>query len=87
MSRRATEEMVMKHLLIATAAFAALAGAAVAQPASDPNQGQPPSDYPPCTQPGQDRCVAGGHHMRGHHMHMKRHDKDKGASSKDGERG
>ena len=79
----------MKRLLIATAAFTALAGAAAAQPAYDPGQGQPPSDYPPCTQPGQDRCVAGGHHMHGHHMHMhmNRHGKDKSASSKDGERG
>ena len=82
----------MKRLLIATAAFTALAGAAAAQPAYDSGQGQPPSDYPPCTEHGQDRCVAGdhhmhGHHMHGHHMHMKAHDRDKGGSSKDGERG
>lgn len=73
----------MKRILIAAAAFAALAGAAAAQPAYDPNQGgSPPSDYPPCTHPGQDRCVAG---MHGHHHHH--HGKDKAKTSSDGERG
>jgi len=79
----------MKRLLIATAAFTALAGAALAQPAYDPSLGPNPSDYPPCDHPDQDRCVAGGHHMHGHHMHMKMHhhaDKD-AKSSHDGERG
>ena len=77
----------MKRLLIATAAFTALTGAVAAQPAYDPGQGQPPSDYPACTQPGQDRCVAGAHHMHGRHMHMKLHGKDKAGSKTDGERG
>ena len=76
----------MKLVLIATAAFTVMAGAALAQPAYDPNQGQPPSDYPPCTMPGQDRCVAG--HMKGRHMHMK-HAKAAAAdkAKTDGERG
>ena len=76
----------MKRVLIAAAAFAALAGAAVAQPAYDSSQGSPPSDYPPCTHPGQDRCVAG--HMKGHHGHHKAEKGEKGSkSSTDGERG
>ena len=74
----------MKRLLIAAAAFAALAGAATAQPAWDESQGQPPSDYPPCTHPGQDRCVTG--HMAGHHGHH-HHGGHKGKDSSDGERG
>ena len=56
----------MKRVLIAAAAFAAMAGAAAAQPAYDSSQGSPPSDYPACTHKGQDRCMTG--HMRGHHM-------------------
>ncbi len=78
----------MKRLLIATAAFTALAGAVVAQPAYDPSQGQPPADYPACTQPGQDRCVAGARAIHGHHhaKHAKAAEKA-AASSKDGERG
>ena len=82
----------MKRLLIAAAAFTAMAGAAAAQPAYDSSQGGPPSDYPRCTHKGQDRCMAGGH-MAGHHMagHHKADKGDKGAkggkSSTDGERG
>jgi hypothetical protein len=80
----------MKRVLIAAAALTALAGAAVAQPAYDSSQGSPPSDYPPCTHKGQDRCVAGGH-MHGHHMAGHHAKSDKGAkggkSSSDGERG
>ena len=81
----------MKRLLIAAAAFAAMTGAAAAQPAYDSNQGGPPSDYPRCTHKGQDRCMAGG--MHGHHKgdgehHHHHHDHDKGGkSSTDGERG
>lgn len=84
----------MKRVLIAAAAFAAMAGAAAAQPAYDSNQGTPPSDYPPCRHAGEDRCMAhGGMHMHGRHMHMGHHHKggdkdDKGGkSSRDGERG
>ena len=77
----------MKRILIAAAAFTALAGAAVAQPAYDPSQGAAPSDYPPCTHPGQDRCVTGGHHhMAGHHKGHPGKGKG-GKSSSDGERG
>jgi hypothetical protein len=78
----------MKRLLIA-AAFTALAGAAVAQPAYDPSQGSPPSDYPRCTHKGQDRCMSGGHRMAGHHHHGDKGDKGGkgGKSSSDGERG
>ncbi len=81
----------MKRILFAAAAFSALACAATAQPAYD-GQSTAPSDYPPCTQPGQDRCMAGGggggRHMHMKHMHMKHmkgHHEAK--SSKDGERG
>jgi hypothetical protein len=80
----------MKRLLIAAAALAAMAGAATAQPAYDSSQGSPPSDYPPCTHPGQDRCVSG--HMR--HMVMKGHHHPNGEksakggkTSSDGDRG
>jgi hypothetical protein len=76
----------MKALLAASAAFWAVGAIAVAQPAYDPGQGPAPSDYPACTQPGQDRCTpsmhgkAHGHHMAGH--------KAKAAAPKaDGERG
>ena len=79
----------MKRLMIATVAFTALAGAALAQPAYDSSQGDPPSTYPVCTHKGQDRCVQGGHH----HAHAsKAPEKAKGSkggtkSSTDGERG
>jgi hypothetical protein len=92
MRRRPSEEgFPMKRILIAAVAFAGMTGAAMAQPAYDSSQGSPPSDYPACTQKGQDRCVAGGH-MKGHHMAAHHHaDKDKGGkggkSSTDGERG
>jgi hypothetical protein len=80
----------MTRLLIAAAAFTALAGAAMAQPAYDASQGSPPSDYPACTHKGQDRCVSGmrrGHHA--HHAAAAKGDKaaPKGKSSTDGERG
>jgi hypothetical protein len=74
----------MKRLLIAAAALSALAGAAMAQPAYDPSQGQAPSDYPKCTHKGQDRCVTGGRMSGGHAHH---HKGGKGHSSTDGERG
>ena len=87
----------MKRLLIAAAALSALAGAAVAQPAYHPDQGGPPSSYPPCSHHGEDRCAqhgGWGHHgdwghrhhgdwgHRHHHHHM-----HGGHSSTDGERG
>ena len=37
----------MKRFLIAAAAFTAMAGAAMAQPAWDPSKGDPPTDLPP----------------------------------------
>ena len=82
----------MKRLLIAAAALTAVAGVASAQPAYDSSQGSAPADYPHCTQPGQDRCIAGA---GGRHMHMNapkamHHHAAKPASkktSKDGERG
>ncbi len=90
----------MKRLLIATAALAALAGAAFAQPAYDPAAGGPPSDYPMCTHRGQDRCQQHGHggyhgdhggwrrhHGDRDHDHDHDHDGDHGHSSTDGERG
>ncbi len=79
----------MKRLLIAAAAFTALAGAAAAQPAYDASQGSAPEKYPPCTKKGQDRCMSGGrHHMAGHHhMGAASADKKDTKSSKDGERG
>jgi hypothetical protein len=97
MPKRPSEEgYPMKRVLIAAVALAAMAGAAAAQPAYDSSQGGPPSDYPRCTHKGQDRCMSGGGHMKGHHMgghHMSKGDKDKGdkgkggKSSSDGERG
>ncbi len=81
----------MTRLLIAATAAFALAGAAAAQPAYDSSQGAAPGDYPRCTQPGQDRCVAGGRHMAGKPMMKgKMHHARKAGptkSSKDGERG
>jgi hypothetical protein len=81
----------MKRILIAAAAFAAMAGAAMAQPAYDSSQGSPPDNYPPCTHKGQDRCVSGGHarHMAGHHKASKAKGGESGGgkSSTDGERG
>jgi len=79
----------MTRLLIAAAAFSALAGGAVAQPAYDSSQGAPPSDYPTCTHRGQDRCMQrGGGHMHGKHMGGKHMGAKKGTrSSADGERG
>lgn len=78
----------MMRLLIAAAAFTALAGAAAAQPAYSESQGAPPEKYPPCTHKGQDRCVQHGgkghHHMAGH-KHMGH--KSSAKSSTDGERG
>ncbi len=79
----------MKALLIAAAAFSALAGAAVAQPAYHPDQGGPPSDYPPCSHRGEDRCTQHGgwshrHGDWGRHHHHHGHG---GHSSTDGERG
>ena len=88
----------MKGLLIAAAAFSALAGAAMAQPAYHPDQGGPPSNYPPCSHRGEDRCMPRGgwgqhgewrhHHgdwgRHHHHHHMHGHG---GHSSTDGERG
>ena len=50
----------MKRLLIAAAAMCAVAGAASAQPAFHPREGGPPPEYPPCSHPGQDRCVQHG---------------------------
>ena len=78
----------MKRILIAAAALSALAGAAMAQPAYH-GQGGPPPEYPPCSHPGQDRCVqhgwggwhGGGHHGWGGHWRHHHH------SSTDGERG
>jgi len=81
----------MKRFLIAAAALTAMAGAAAAQPAFDPSKGDPPSEYPPCTQPGQDRCVVGGHHMAHHVVAHRKGSEGKGGSSgkssTDGERG
>jgi hypothetical protein len=82
--------MSMKRVLIAAVAFAAMAGAAAAQPAWDASQGNAPSDYPPCTHPGQDRCMTG--HMHGHHKGHAGKGAEKGGekggkSSTDGERG
>jgi hypothetical protein len=81
------EDIAMKRVLIAAAAFTALAGAALAQPAYDPSQGTAPSDYPPCTHKGQDRCMTG--HMKGHHSggHHQAKGEKGGKSSTDGERG
>jgi len=78
----------MKRVLIAAAALAALAGAAAAQPAYDTSQGDAPSNYPPCTHKGQDRCMTGHmrHVMKGHHHMGAKSDKG-GKSSSDGERG
>jgi len=73
----------MMRLLIAAAAFTALAGAAAAQPAYTESQGGPPSEYPVCTHKGQDRCVQRG--GKGHHHHKDA--KKGGHSSTDGERG
>ena len=83
----------MKRMLIAAAAICAIAGAASAQPAWHPREGGPPPAYPPCSHPGQDRCVQhglGGWHGGagrgddgdwGRHWHHHHH------SSTDGERG
>ena len=85
----------MKRMLIAAAALCAIAGAASAQPAWHPREGGPPQAYPPCSHPGQDRCLQHGdggwhggwrHHHDGdgdwgHHWRHHRH------SSTDGERG
>ncbi len=68
----------MKRLLIATAALSALAGAAFAQPAYDPDRGGPPSDYPMCAHRGQDRCQQhgpGGYHG-GEHWGWRHHHHD-----------
>jgi hypothetical protein len=77
----------MKRMLIIAAAVSALAGAAMAQDAYTASQGAAPSDYPPCTKAGQDRCTQGGHmgghkmagHMKGHH-HMAKAAKDADSS-------
>jgi hypothetical protein len=84
----------MKRMLIAAAAICAIAGAASAQPAWHPREGGPPPAYPPCSHPGQDRCLqhgdggwhgGWGHHEGeggwGHHWRHHHH------SSTDGERG
>ena len=72
----------MKRILIAAAALSALAGAAMAQPAYR-GQGGPPPEYPPCSHPGQDRCVQhgwggwhGGEGHWGHHHGWGHHDGD-----------
>ena len=79
----------MKRLLVAAAALSALAGAAVAQPAYDASQGPAPSEYPKCTKPGQDRCVAGGQHRMRHKARKAPKAAPKGgaSTSRDGERG
>jgi hypothetical protein len=62
----------MKKLIGAVIAFSALSCVAIAQGAYSPDEGAPPSSYPPCTHPHEDRCVQGGpmarHH--GHHHHQ-----------------
>ncbi len=82
----------MKRMLIAAAAICAIAGAASAQPAWHPREGGPPPAYPPCSHPGQDRCVQ--HGWGGWHGGWRHHDGDWGRhwhhhhhSSTDGERG
>lgn len=76
----------MKRVLIAAAALAALAGAAAAQPAYQTSEGAPPSSYPPCTHPHEDRCMQhGGWSHWGHHHHMAKPEHQH--SSTDGERG
>lgn len=79
----------MKRVLIAAAAFAAMAGAAAAQPAYNSSQGDAPANYPPCTHKGQDRCVSGHmrHVMKGHHHPNGEKSAKGGKSSSDGERG
>ena len=85
----------MKRLLIAAAAFTALAGAAAAQQAYTPDQGSPPSEYPRCTHRDQDRCIQPrawrATHMKARHHAMKgRHHKAEaksGHDTADGERG
>lgn len=60
----------MKTLLLAAAALSVIGSAALAQPAYDPGQGPAPAEYPVCSHPGQDRCVAhkgGGHERHGRH--------------------
>ncbi len=82
----------MKRLLIAVAAFSAMAAAAAAQPAYDPSQGAAPSDYPRCSHRGQDRCSNHGwSHHKGSMKMMKHMHHRKGGkshhSTTDGERG
>ena len=84
----------MKRIMIIAAAASVLAGAAMAQDAYTSAQGAAPSDYPPCTKAGQDRCTEhGGKHMKGHRHMMKKAEGSEsgkaagGKTSKDGERG
>jgi len=77
----------MKRILIAAAAFSALAGAAAAQPAWHPAEGGPPPQYPPCTHPHEDRCVQHGGWGGGWHAGWTHHWRYHHHSSTDGERG
>ncbi len=60
----------MKKLLLALATASALAtgGLALAQPAYTDSDGPPPGEYPKCTHPHQDRCVATAGTATHHHM-------------------
>jgi hypothetical protein len=58
----------MKGLIIG---LVASLGATTALAQSAAALGAPPATYPPCTKPGQDRCVVT--HHAGHAAHLKHH--------------
>ncbi len=64
----------MKSVLVIAAAFSALAGAALAQPAWHPAEGGPPPGYPPCVAHHEDRCQqhwGGGYEGYGYGYHYR----------------